>query len=212
MATLAEQLKDKQTAIEAAAPEAVKDIITQTIDGLKLTFDPAGTIQPGATLPSFTMPDAFNKPVTSASLLAKGPVLITFYRGDWCPYCNLALRALQKHAPAFEAKGVTLVAISPQMPDMGMSTQEKNELKFAVLSDAGNALAKQLGILWTGAREMNDSWGLDLQKFNGDDSHELPIPTTILVDGEGKVRNIFVEPDFRIRLEPTTALEWVDAL
>lgn len=140
---------------------------------------------------------------------------ITFYRGTWCPFCNLALAHLQKHLAEFEAKGVTLVAISPELPDTSLSESEKRGLKFPVLSDAGNAYARKLGIVWKqpdSLRPVFDSFGHNLPKRNGDDSLEVPIPTTLLVDGKGVVRNAFIEADYTKRLEPAVALEWVNKL
>ncbi|EHK47148.1 hypothetical protein TRIATDRAFT_291343 [Trichoderma atroviride IMI 206040] len=179
------------------------------------TFDINSTIQVGASLPAFKLPNALGNEVTSDSLLAKGPVLITFYRGDWCPYCNLALRSLQLHLDEFHAKGVTMVAISPELPNTSLSTTEKNELKFEVLSDVGNKFARQLGIVWDQPKSLDsvfEAFKVDLKERHGNDSMALPIPTTILVDGKGVVRNIHIDPDYRQRLETTTALAWVDAL
>ncbi|CAJ2503545.1 Uu.00g109390.m01.CDS01 [Anthostomella pinea] len=179
------------------------------------TFNAASVVKPGDKLPAFTMLNATGQPVTSASLLAKGgPLLITFYRGEWCPFCNLAIASLQKHLPEFEARGVTLVAVSPELPNGNMTMTEKHELRFPVLTDLHNALARQLGIMYdqSGARDFHKSVGIDLEARNGDDSWEVPIPATLLVDREGVVRNAWVNPDFKTRLDPKVALAWIDAL
>jgi peroxiredoxin len=173
------------------------------------------TIHVGDTLPSFDLTDAVGKPVSSADLLAKGPILITFYRGSWCPFCNLALKALQKHLDEFQAKGVSLVAISPELPDTALSTREKNELKFQVLSDVGHKYARQLGIVWQmpdNLRPVFEKLGHDLITRNGDDSFEVPIPATLLVDGKGVVKKTYIEPEYTKRVEPDTVLEWINAL
>jgi peroxiredoxin len=172
-------------------------------------------IHVGDTLPSFDLTDAVGKPVSSADLLAKGPILITFYRGSWCPFCNLALKALQKHLDEFQAKGVSLVAISPELPDTALSTMEKNELKFQVLSDVGHKYARQLGIVWQmpdNLRPVFEKLGHDLITRNGDDSFEVPIPATLLVDGKGVVKKTYIEPEYTKRVEPDTVLEWINAL
>ncbi|KAM0457193.1 hypothetical protein ACHAPV_006833 [Trichoderma viride] len=213
--TLASQLSAIAENVGKKAPAPVVSTINESIAGLKATFDINSTIQVGASLPAFKLPNALGNEVTRESLLAKGPVLITFYRGDWCPYCNLALRSLQLHLDEFHAKGVTIVAISPELPNTSLSTTEKNELKFEVLSDVGNKFARQLGILWNQPKSLDSvfkAFNVDLKEKNGDDSMAVPIPTTILVDGEGVVRNIQIDPDYRQRLETTTALAWVDAL
>ena len=161
------------------------------------------------------MTDALGKVVSSKTLLANGPILITFYRGEWCPFCNLHLASLQKHLAVFEAKGVSLVAITPQLPTETLSTAEKQGLKFTVLSDVGNKYARKLGIVWKmpeTLRPVFKTLGHDFVKSNGDDSFELPIPASLLVDGNGVVRKTFVDPDYTKRLEPETALEWIDTL
>ncbi|KAK3094278.1 hypothetical protein LTR53_019473, partial [Teratosphaeriaceae sp. CCFEE 6253] len=147
------------------------------------TFDRSTAIKAGDALPAFRLPNATGGHVDSAELLAKSPVLIIFYRGGWCPFCNLALRDLQLHVDEFGARGITLVAISPELPDQSLSTAEKNDLKFTVLSDVGNAFARQLGIVWKQPDSLRlhfKAFGHDLSAVNGDDSFEIPIPCTLL--------------------------------
>jgi peroxiredoxin len=167
----------------------------------------------GSTLPAFELPNASGKTVRSAELLGDGLLLISFYRGQWCPYCNLELKALQAHLPQIEAADTQLVAISPQTPDQSLSTQQKNELAFHVLSDAGNHYAKQLGIVFSlpqSLRPIYQGFGIDLAAHNGDSSFELPLPATFLVSSEGCVLERFINVDYRQRLEPTTVLAWLD--
>lgn len=196
-------------------PEDVKQTIIGAKTAFQDSFDASSTIQIGDRLPPFRLPDVTGKEVSSTDLLAKGPLLIVFYRGEWCTFCQITLHHLQQHLAAFEAKGVTLVTISPELPDTSLTTTEKHSLTFPVLSDVGNRFARQLGIVWAQPREMEsvfDRFGYDLAKRNGDDSLEVPVPATFLVDGRGVVRNAFVEPDYVKRLEPQTALDWIDEL
>ncbi|MCJ1375556.1 hypothetical protein MMC20_006793 [Loxospora ochrophaea] len=212
---LAPQLSAVFANFQAQAPPPVQEALGAATKDFSASFDPSAAIKPGNPFPSFTLTNALGEAVTSASLLAQGPLLINFYRGEWCPFCNLALRALQQHLSAYTAKGVTLVAISPELPNNSLSTTEKHALKFPVLSDEGNALARQLGIVFQqpdSLRPIFDKFGNDLKARNGDDSFALPIPATILVDAGGVVRNVFVEPDYKKRLEPATALEWIDEM
>lgn len=219
------------------APKPIVETIKGSVTDLKAIHDPSksvsrpvllfiqtflliqhrieSTIQVGDTLPSFNLTDALGKPVSSADLLAKGPLLITFYRGSWCPFCNLELNALQKRVDDFQAKGVTIVAISPELPDTSLTTVEKNSLKFQVLTDEGLEYARRLGIVWKmpdSIRPMFEKFGHDLVKRNGNDSFEVPIPATLLVDGKGVVRNTYIEPDYTKRAEPDAILDWVNAL
>ena len=125
------------------------------------------------------MPNANGKTVRLDDLLQHGPVVVAFYRGGWCPYCNLELRALQKTLPEIEKHGAQLVAISPQTPDSSLSTQQKDELQFQVLSDKHNAVARQFGLVFTLPEEIRTiykGFGHDLAARNGDDSFELTVP------------------------------------
>jgi peroxiredoxin len=140
---------------------------------------------------------------------------ITFYRGGWCPYCNLALRSFQKNLAAIQAAGVTLVAISPEVPDAALTTAEKHELAFPVLSDLGNAFARRLGLVWKQPDAMRPVFaglGHDMVKFQGDDSLEVPVPATLLVDKEGIVREAFIVADWSVRVDPEVVLGWIGKL
>jgi len=212
---LAPQLDALYSNFIANAPAAAAEPIIAASSSFKASYDPSTAIQVGEKLPKFVLSNAAGKEVSSTDLLAEGPLLITFYRGGWCPFCNIALRGLQLHLDTFKSKGVTLVAISPELPDHSLSTAEKLELAFPVLSDVGNKYAKELGILWAMPDSLRPSFknfGHDLPTVNGDDSFAVPIPATFLVDAKGIVRNSFIDADYKKRLEPTQALEWVDAL
>lgn len=216
MATpLVASLEAVASSVKANLPEASTNIIWEAKNNVQKQFDVKSTIQPGEKLPEFVLSDAHGAQVSSVDLLAKGPLLITFYRGGWCPFCNLALRAIQQRLEDFQARGVTLVAITPEQPDASFSTAEKNELKFPVLTDDGFQLARKLNITWEQPKELVElvnGIGADLEKRHGNDSAEMVIPTTMLVDQKGVVRNIYAEADWMKRLEPQEALNWVDAL
>jgi peroxiredoxin len=171
-----------------------------------------GALKPGDRLPSFVLPDANGQVVSSRELLARGRLLLTFYRGDWCPYCNLALKGLHDQLPAITAAGASLVAVSPQTPDHSLTTRERLALDYPVLSDLGNVLARQLGIVFTLANELRplySNFGIDLTSYNGDGSFELPLPATFLIGSDGTILERFLEIDYRKRIEPETAVSWV---
>lgn len=213
--SLATQLSAVSENFHKKAPPDLVELITTTNTNHKASFQPSSAIKVGDTLPSFNLTNALGKEVSSASLLAKGPLLMTFYRGEWCPFCNLALAAMQKHLSEFTAKGVTLVAVTPELPDHALTATEKHNLKYPVLSDVGNKFARQLGIVFRqpdAMRPVFQKLGHDLKGRNGDDSFEVPIPATLLVDRRGVVRNVYIDTDYAKRLEPSTALEWIDAM
>lgn len=164
------------------------------------------SLKEGAQAPDFTLPDAQGQMVTLSHLLERGPVVIAFYRGAWCPYCNLQLHAYQQALSQIQELGASLVAVSPQTPDHSLALAEKQALAFAVLSDAGNRVARQFGLVFSideAARAAHRQIGVDLPAYNGDESWELPMPGTFLVDQTGSVRLAFVDPNFTRRLDPS---------
>ena len=170
------------------------------------------SLQVGQTMPDFELPDATGSLIRSQDLRAQGLLLLSFYRGHWCPYCNLQLQALQAHLEDFATQGATLVAISPQLPDQSLTTQEKHSLKFPVLSDVGNLVARQFGLVHTLDQTLQplfQSFGVDLEHHNGDTSFELPLAASYLVNQDGTVLESFVNVDYRERLTPETALTWL---
>jgi len=213
--SLAHQLSAVYDNFQKNAPAQITQNINTVNSDFEAVFKSQTTIKVSDKLPSFALSDALGKEVTSDELLKKGPLLITFYRGEWCPFCNLALRSLQLNLDKFQAKGVTLVAISPELSNTAPATTEKNELKFPVLSDVGNKFARELGIIFPMPDSMRPTFkafGHDLVERNGDDSFEVPVPASLLVDKKGIVRNTYINPNYWERLEPSTALEWLDAL
>lgn len=163
----------------------------------------------GAEAPDFTLPNATGETVTLRSLLQDGPVVLSFYRGGWCPYCNLELRALQNALPQIQALGANLVAISPETPDNSLTTAEKNALSFAVLSDVGNKVAREFGLVFTlpaALRPIYEGFGIDLPAHNGDDRFELPVPATYVIGTDGRIALAFVNVDYTQRLDPEAIL------
>ena len=172
-------------------------------------------IRVGETLPPFELPNAEGKIVHSKELLAKGPIVISFYRGGWCPYCNTQLHAYQTHLAEFKQRGATLVAITPATPDDVLTTTQKHELAFPVLTDAGNKYGRQLRIVFhipDTLRKVYQDFGIDLKKNQGNDAWDLPLPGTFVVDRSGKVAWEFVDVDYKKRAEPAAILAALDKL
>ncbi len=163
-------------------------------------------IKIGQKAPSFKLPNPEGNSISLAALLNKGPVVITFYRGNWCPYCNLQLRALQARLDEIHALGATLVAISPQVPDGSMTKDEISAMDFIVLSDQDAKVASQYGVAWEVPafleEHMRVGRKLDLEKINNGNSNILPIPATFIIGRDGVVIWNYVNVDYRTRSEP----------
>ncbi|KAK7420919.1 hypothetical protein QQX98_002483 [Neonectria punicea] len=215
MSPIADQLQSTLDNFIEKVPETITAPINRSRAEIVASFDESKVLQPGSKLPDFKLIDAVGKSVTRDELLAQGALLITFYRGNWCPFCNIALHGLQQHLAEFTAKGVTLVAVSPELPDNSLTTKEKNELEFQVLTGTDNKFARELGLVWRMPDYMKpvfDSFGHALDQRQGNDQFEVPVPANFLVDRNGNVRNVFVDPNYTKRLEPTAAVEWANAL
>ena len=168
------------------------------------------SLRVGQTAPDFTLPDATGRPVSLASLLASGPVVLVFYRGNWCPYCNVQLRAYNQALDQFNALGATLVAVSPQTADLTQLTAEEKELRFPVLSDVGNAVAQQYGLAYQVGEALYGALhgvGIDLAAYNGDDSGELPLTGSFVIAPNGTVAWAATEANFKLRPDPAVLLE-----
>lgn len=168
----------------------------------------------GEPAPSFNLPNVDGCMIDSAGLLAKGPLIIVFYRGGWCPYCNLELRAYQRASPDIRARGASLVAISPETPDGALSAKEKNALEFEVLNDEGNKAAAEFGLVHDVPPELRllyAKWKLDLPRINGRPGDwSLPLPGTFVIAPTGTILLAHADSDYRIRLEPSDALMALD--
>lgn len=163
----------------------------------------------GDKAPAFTLPDATGTPVSLAQLLKKGPAIVVFYRGGWCPYCNLELRAYQRLLPEIKKAGGQLIAISPQAPDTSLNTTEKNALTYPVLSDIHTDAAKGFGILFTlpdYLQKLYSSLGHGLDVVNANGAWTLPVPATFVIGTDGSILARHVDTDYRKRMEPADAL------
>ncbi len=203
--SLTQDLADFKAQFRQNVPDETQAIMANAGDAIAALGLEAQSLQVGDMLPAIALPSATGQTVTITELLSQGPVVITFYRGGWCPYCNLELRALQQALPQIQALGAQLVAITPEIPDNSLSTQEKNALTFEVLSDRGNSIARQLGLVFAlpeVLRPLYEGFGIDLPATNGDETFELPVPATYVVDSHGTVVHRFVNADYTQREDP----------
>jgi len=210
----------EQTAalLEAAGKHLPADVVQAFADDrATLLAQPAPSgPRVGAKLPDVSLVDATGKSVSLGEVVTGAPAVIFFYRGAWCPYCNVVLRTYQSELlPALRSLGTALVAISPQSPDASLATAEKAELEYTVLSDARSEVASRLGIAFDqseqalGARR---KLGLDLRTVNVDGSTTLPMPTVLVTDAAGVVRFVDVHAGYTTRTEVADILAAVQAL
>jgi peroxiredoxin len=203
--TIREQSAQLKAAATDRLPVEVLEVFDRSVQDFVEQGVPTNSIKVGAVLDSFTLDDASGNPVSLDQLVESGPAVIVFYRGGWCPYCNLALRTYQQELlPQLGAFDARLVAISPQSPDESLSTVEKIALEFSVLSDPGARLADQIGIAFEQADDVlaaQRNLGLDLTKVNAEGAVRLPRPTVLVVDQDRIVRFVDVQPDYTARTE-----------
>ena len=200
---------------KANVPANILNLMDVTTEKLIAEQLSKHALKVGDKFPAFELPDSKGKQISSTELLAQGPLVLSFYRGGWCPYCNLELRALNNMQQAFADQNAQLVAVSPQLPDESLSTQQQNELAYTVLSDVSNSLAKKCGLVFTLDERLipvYDQLGLDIPKANGDESYELPLPATYVIDSQGVIKFAFAHEDYTLRAEPLDVLNAVKAL
>ncbi len=162
-------------------------------------------LKKGDKAPAFSLPAVTGKLIHSTELLQKGPLVVSFYRGGWCPYCDLELRALQRVLNDIETLGAQLVVISPQIPEASRATSDDRDLQFEVLSDVGNTVARAFGLVFTLDRELKELYltlDIDLSAANGNDSGELPIPATYIIAPDNTIIYSYVNADYTQRAEP----------
>jgi peroxiredoxin len=172
-------------------------------------------LKAGDRMPEFTLHDSDGKAVSSRELLASGPLVISFYRGVWCPYCNLELQALQSALPEIAARGASLAAISPQTAANSRKSQRDNKLGFPILSDTKSEVANAFGIRFALSDYLIDlykSFKNDLPAFNDDPSWVLPMPARYVIGTDGIIAYSEVNPDYTQRPDPSELLPVLDRL
>lgn len=204
MLDLATQIQQFNIELAAKVPQEVLEAFGKSIEDLKTKNIEEKSIKIGETIPNFSLKNAKNEVVNSSDILKNGKMIIAFYRGSWCPYCNLELKALQEKISEFKEKNATLVAISPQSPDNSLTVIEKHHLTFEVLTDKDNVFAKQLGIVF----ELQDfvlpyyhALGIDLSSFNKNADNSLPIPAVFVVNESSKIIYKFADANYMNRID-----------
>lgn len=199
---LQDELRQKTQEDRKNSPEELLQANDRHVQELENKGFSKQGVQPGDKMPDFVLYNALGKKVYSDLLLKRGPLVINFYRGGWCPYCNLELKALQRTLPEIRKQKGELVAISPESPDNSLSTAQKHKLEMEVLSDTDNKLARRFGIVYELPAYLKDVYlrfGLDLSQLHNSDKFELPLPATYVVDSNGIIFYAFANDDFTVR-------------
>lgn len=194
---------------EASAPKEKIEIYNKGIEEVAASGVLETSKKQGDIAPDFSLPDATGEKVTLSKFLEKGPVIVTWYRGEWCPYCNIYLQSLNEIAAEAKEHDISIIAISPELPEFTISMKAKNKLGFHVLSDVGNKVAKEYGITYTlpAAVQQQFKGRLDVAGHNGDDSFVLPLAVSYVINKEGKIIYSFIDSDYKKRAEPRTLLD-----
>jgi peroxiredoxin len=184
--------------------EAMKKLLTLGIEDSSLKV--------GDKLPSFVLPNVAGKQVSGKDLFVRGRLVVSFFRGGWCPFCDLELRALEIVKPKMEELGASLVAISPQMVEKTEETANSRGLSYEVLSDGGNKFAKSCGLVFSLPEEIRPlykKFGIDLSIYNDDFKYELPVPATYIVSHDKMIEYAFVDADYTKRLDPEDIIKYL---
>ncbi len=203
--SLTDDLKARAAQSAAKYSETTHKIMNDGIQSLRDAKLVSKALKTGDKIPEITLPNAANKNISIQELLLDRKVVLSFYRGGWCPYCNIELKALQEAQLEFEKYGATLVAISPETPDNSLTTSEKNNLSFEVLSDIDNKIGKVFNLVFTLPEDLikvYDGFGIDLEISNGNSNQQLPISATYIINQDGTILYDFIQEDYKKRADP----------
>ncbi len=210
--SLTTDLKSRAAQSAIKYPEATHKIMNAGIQAVRKANLVTKALKTGDYIPEITLPNAANKRISIQEIVLDKKVILSFYRGGWCPYCNLELKALQQALPEFEKLGATLVAISPETPDNSLTTSEKNNLNFEVLSDIDNTIAKTFNLAFTLPDDLihvYHGFGIDLEISNGNINQQLPIAATYVIDQNGMIIYDFINADYKERADPEDIIKFL---
>jgi len=179
-------------------PEATT-VMKSWMDRLVATGMTRAFLKPGDSAPNFTLTNTDGRQRRLSEMLRRGPVLLMFYHGYWCPHCHRQLSAIEEQADEIRKAGVAILAVSPQTPDYSLATREAAGLTFDILSDVGNQVAHKFGVavrLSAPVETLFESLNIYLSQYNGDDSNELPVPVIYVIESEGKIRCVLAASEF----------------
>ncbi len=204
MNTLAQQIEHLNQELSSQLSQEILNAFGKSIEDLKAKRIEENSIRLGDQMPEFSLPNALGKIISSEEVLKNGKMILAFYRGSWCPYCNLELKYLQDYLSIMKEKEATLIAVSPQSPDHSLSMAEKNNLEFEVVTDVNNNLAEKLGItfqLQNFVLPYYDGLGIHLSDFNKNNDNILPVPAVFVIDENRVVTYKFLDVNYMNRVD-----------
>ena len=214
--TFQERLASLKQRIEGSLPQEALDIMHAATAELAASGIQGKVLGAGDTMPAFTLPDENERPVNSSDRLAEGPLVITFYRGVWCPYCNADLANLKHVVPTVQEAGGTMIAVSPEQAEHSRTIIQRQKLPFPILTDFENNVAAAFGLRFAVPETLKllyrDTFHIDLEQYSGDPGWTLPMPARFLVDRDGVIRYAESSPDYTQRPDPDDLVEVLKAL
>jgi peroxiredoxin len=206
MSALRAEIDAYNAAKKERVPAEILATMAESTEELKRSGIEGRAVKTGDTMPDFELPNQHGERRRLSDYLAESAVVLNIYRGGWCPYCNMEMKALQDVLPEIESRGARLVGMTPETSDKAMSTADRNGIAIDILSDTGNQVAEEMGLVFElpeALRPVYEKLGIDLPAYNGDDSFKLPVPATYIIGQDGVIRHHFVNADYTVRLEPS---------
>ncbi len=210
--TLKNPLADIMAAIRAATPAWFGKENDRLVQGLINAGAADGALKADDCIPDFLLPNAEGQLISSTQLLANGPLVLSFYRGVWCPYCSEELNALADATPRLKAAGATVAAITPEVGGVALRTKKERNLQFEILCDVDNGVAMESGLMFRIPEDIQVSYlkfNVNMPKIYGNDGWMIPIPATYVVGRDGVIVHAYVNPDYRERCDPEGLVEIV---
>jgi peroxiredoxin len=190
----------------------IRSLYDELVKHLTAAATAEGALKPGDVFPEFALPDLDGRFALLSELLDRGPLVINFYRGRWCPFCSATVEAMSAAAPAITAAGATVIGISPELGNLSFTENRARSLNFRMLCDLDNGVALQCGLVFRLTDDLIADYladGLDLAQVYGNGSWFLPIPASYIVMPDGSIGRAYVNPDFRYRMDPEEILRAV---
>lgn len=191
-------------------PADILATMSRATEELKASGLEGHALRSGDRMPDFELPNQHGEKRRLTDYLAQSPLVVNVYRGGWCPYCNMEMKALHDALPQIEAQGARLVGMAPETPDKAAETADRHAINIDILSDSGNQVAERLGLVFelpAALRPIYEKFGIDLPAYNGDESFRLPVPATYIIRQDGVIAYDFVNADYTKRLEPSVIIE-----